>query len=78
MDISSTITKENFWQMIHDNQNTRYYRTIATLKSEFNFIRILNDQVTLSKGELMYYYSYIHSKLIHPRPTPQRHSALTH
>ncbi len=33
-----TITKNNFWQVIHDNQKGKYYRTKETLLDEFFLI----------------------------------------
>ena len=33
-----TITKDNFWQVIHDNQKGRYYRTRLTLLDEYFLI----------------------------------------
>ncbi len=33
-----TITKNNFWQVIHDNQNGKYYRTRETLLDEYFLI----------------------------------------
>jgi hypothetical protein len=39
-----TITKNNFWQVIHDNQKGRYYRTRLTLLDE-NFL--INETIQL-------------------------------
>jgi hypothetical protein len=33
-----TITKDNFWQVIHDNQKGKYYRTRLTLLDEYFLI----------------------------------------
>ena len=33
-----TITKNNFWQVIHDNQKGKYYRTRETMLDEFFLI----------------------------------------
>jgi hypothetical protein len=38
-----TITKNNFWQVIHDNQKGKYYRTRLTLLDEY----FLNETIQL-------------------------------
>jgi hypothetical protein len=50
-----TITKNNFWQVIHDNQKGKYYRTRLTLLDELFLIDVtiqLYDLSTLALKHL--------------------------
>ncbi len=50
-----TITKNNFWQVIHDNQKGKYYRTRLTLLDEYFLINEtiqLYDLSTLALKQL--------------------------
>ncbi len=44
-----TITKNNFWQVIHDNQKGKYYRTRETLLDELKIDPDFGKEVRLNK-----------------------------